>query len=278
MRADHVPLISRDQVLIRVLIEINIEMIEPEIRHHLLQLALAVNRAHQLRLLQFVDHDVDRPRHGQKIFALVRRQLRQQTVALRSANVSHEQTALFDRHGNNRVHPFFFRKREDGVGLGGHAVLILLVDLCLGIRVRSISRAGQLVLLLPVGKHAHLHFINRPLHRIGRQSNLSVSRPLDQIVIRESLHQIVRRHPQCPELPKFSVRHAVADLFWMQLLLDPVVNVRIHHLLQTPRPRPKRQPVQRVQRPLLLGHLGRCGRTLRRSHTSRLGAGFRGYR
>ena len=73
MGADDVAFISRDQVLVGVLIEVHVEMIEPEIGHHLLQLPFAIESAQKLSLLQFVDHNIDRPVRGEEIFALLGR-------------------------------------------------------------------------------------------------------------------------------------------------------------------------------------------------------------
>jgi hypothetical protein len=39
----------------------------------------------------------------------------------------------------------------------------------------------------------------------------------------------------------------------MKLLLDPVVNVGVHYLLQIARTRPESKPVQGMERALLLG-------------------------
>src|SRR6185312_6377860 len=57
---DHVALVAGRVVLVSVFVEEDVEVIEQEIGHHLLQLALTVNRAKELGLLQFADRDAGR--------------------------------------------------------------------------------------------------------------------------------------------------------------------------------------------------------------------------
>ncbi len=52
MRADGVALIARDQVSVRALVEIHVEVVVPEIHQLFLKLAIAFNRAIELALRQ----------------------------------------------------------------------------------------------------------------------------------------------------------------------------------------------------------------------------------
>src|SRR5215207_7829439 len=54
-RADHIAFIAGDHKLNSILAGINIEMIEPEIRHHFLQLTFAVNGSNHFLAQQLLD-------------------------------------------------------------------------------------------------------------------------------------------------------------------------------------------------------------------------------
>ena len=55
MWPDHILLVVRQQQSLGTFADENVEVIEPEIGHHFLELALAVDRAHQLGLGQLLD-------------------------------------------------------------------------------------------------------------------------------------------------------------------------------------------------------------------------------
>src|SRR5205085_4304575 len=56
MGTNRVPLVARDENAVVALVDENIEMIEPEISHHFVQLAFAINCPQQFRLRQFADN------------------------------------------------------------------------------------------------------------------------------------------------------------------------------------------------------------------------------
>ena len=63
-------------------------MIDPEIGHHLLQLALGINLPDQLGLLEFVGNHVSRDRQSTKNFPFLGREIRQQPLPLIGAQMS----------------------------------------------------------------------------------------------------------------------------------------------------------------------------------------------
>ena len=58
MRSDHVALILRNQIPVGALVEIDIEVIEPEIGENFLELLIAVNSAEQLTFGKVARHDL----------------------------------------------------------------------------------------------------------------------------------------------------------------------------------------------------------------------------
>src|SRR5205823_8062392 len=58
MRANHVPLIAGQQVAVGALADEYVEVVEPKVGHHFLQLTLAVDGPQQLGLHQFVKHNL----------------------------------------------------------------------------------------------------------------------------------------------------------------------------------------------------------------------------
>ena len=71
MRANCVLLVVSEQHAIRALVDEHIEVVKPEIGHHFVELALAVNRAQQLGLNEFVGDHALRIVHGQQCFSLL---------------------------------------------------------------------------------------------------------------------------------------------------------------------------------------------------------------
>ena len=231
MGADHVALVRSHQVLIRVFVQIDVEVIEPEIRHRLLQLAFAVDRAEEFGLQQLTRDHRHRRAHGQKNFALVRSQIRQQTIALPALDVAHKQATLIRRKRQDRVIALLLRECQDFVGLLRDGVAVLLVDLRFCFRIRSLAFVRQLFLSLPFLQHRDLYFIDRAPLRIGRHGSLSILNRPDQVVRGKHLYQVARGHTQRSELVQLGVQDAVIDLIRMQLLFDPVVHLHGHHFL-----------------------------------------------
>ena len=72
MRADHIALVFRKQIAICAFVDEHVEVIEPEVRHHFVELSLAVNRAQQFRLSQFTDNHALRVVDRHQRLALLR--------------------------------------------------------------------------------------------------------------------------------------------------------------------------------------------------------------
>ena len=75
MRPDHVPLVSRDHVTVRALVDKNVEMVVPEIGQHLLELAVAVGGAQQLAFRQIAAHHLHGSGQELNLAAKIRRRI-----------------------------------------------------------------------------------------------------------------------------------------------------------------------------------------------------------
>ncbi len=73
--ADHVHLVVGSQISIGVLRPKDVEVVEPEVGHYFLKLALAVDRAHKLLTLEFLQQELRR-------FEVVRPVVRQNLLAV----------------------------------------------------------------------------------------------------------------------------------------------------------------------------------------------------
>ena len=113
--ADRIALVAGRVPLVGILGDVDVEVIEPEVRHHLLQLPLAHNRAHHLRLRQLLSNLIlraDARRHAQKYLALARREVRQQQILLVAGHIAGKRDAVLHRHRDQRRHPLVLRQRK----------------------------------------------------------------------------------------------------------------------------------------------------------------------
>ncbi len=90
--------------------------------------------------------------------------------------------------------------------------------------------------------------------RIARHRQLPVHGLLGDRIGREVEHHVARAHRQRAVGCQSRLHGAVVDSLRMQLLVNPLVHAHRRYRLHIARARPKRQPVQRMQRSLLRVH------------------------
>ena len=112
VRTDCIALVAGHQVGIDVFIEKDVEVVVPEIGHHLFKLARAVNGAQNLRLLQLAHHHTGGIVHGIVNFAVSGRKLRQQPVAVFIGQIAGKSHAVGNRQLHQRCHPLFTRNGQ----------------------------------------------------------------------------------------------------------------------------------------------------------------------
>ena len=101
MRTNDVALVFGSEVTIRLLVDEDVEVVEPKIGHHLIELALAVGGTQYLGLLQLGDHHLDRVLQGLQHFALPGIHALQPRLALFRCKRAHDGAALLGRHAQN---------------------------------------------------------------------------------------------------------------------------------------------------------------------------------
>ena len=85
MRTNHIALIAGHQHSVESLFHEHIEVVEPEVGHHLIQLPLAVDGAQNFRLHQLAHHYDRRIVHGEQGFLLLRAQSFEKLLPFASA-------------------------------------------------------------------------------------------------------------------------------------------------------------------------------------------------
>ena len=98
MRTDHVALIRSDEIPIGALVDINVEVVEPEVGHHLFELAVAVGGAQDLGLHQFIGHHRLGTVHGHDGLALLGRHVVEYGVAVGRIEAARKDFAFHRRH------------------------------------------------------------------------------------------------------------------------------------------------------------------------------------
>ena len=70
VRTDGVALVAGQQITVGAFVDKHIEVVDPEVSHHFIELALTIDRAHQLGLHQFIDDNLLRILERQNRFFL----------------------------------------------------------------------------------------------------------------------------------------------------------------------------------------------------------------
>src|SRR6516225_9920000 len=97
MGTNNVPLVARQLIPVRVFSDEDIEVIEPEIGHHFLELALAVGCAQNLSVQEFFGDKLLRILNGHCGLALVRGQAIEKLIARWTLQTSQKANLLSGR-------------------------------------------------------------------------------------------------------------------------------------------------------------------------------------
>src|SRR5947208_320297 len=113
MRANHVPLIAGQQVAVGALADEYVEVVEPKVGHHFLQLTLAVDGPQQLGLHQFVKHNLLWIIQCHESLALFRVHTFKELIAFIAFERCRKRPLILRRHSENFSHPLVRRKIEN---------------------------------------------------------------------------------------------------------------------------------------------------------------------
>ena len=97
-RAEDVALVGGDEVTVGALVDKHIEVVEPEIGHHLFELAVAVGGAQDLGLHQLIGDHRLRSVHGHDGLALLGRHVVEYGVAVGRIEAARKDFAFHRRH------------------------------------------------------------------------------------------------------------------------------------------------------------------------------------
>ena len=262
MRTNHIPLITGEQISIRPLPDKYIEVVEPEIHHHFIKLALAVDGPQQIALNQFIRNHLLRIVQRHQSLALPRIHAFHEVVSPVAFQRVRKPPLLFRRHLQNLFEPLIGRQVEHlfSLDVGIEPVLApprpLLIAELVTCR-RRFRAAGLLFPLFLLLVTLQLCAIHGALSCIRWHRLLAFRHRLDHLLRRKVLHDLARIHPQRAERRQPRLDRVIINLLRMKLLVDPLLQPHGKHALHIPRPRPKRQPIQRMQRAFRFLHLGR---------------------
>ena len=113
---DYIALIAGDEVLVLVFVQKHIEVVEPEVGHHLFKLMLAVDGPQDFCLLQFRRDNPGGIVHGVIGLALNRREIRGQPADQIARAILRQGAAIAHGHLHQGRHSLGFWQREQHVG------------------------------------------------------------------------------------------------------------------------------------------------------------------
>jgi len=229
VRANRVALVFRDEPAVGALGCENIEVVVPEIHHHFLQLAFAVNGARHLGHRKLGDD------------------------ALRQANL-----LVIDHAIAERALPLSLALRRIGIQVVVHGLEIRHVQRVrhLHIALAAALRPGGQCSALRLAWHFALRIaLHGGLH--GRPHLLLLFFPvfLDgnalaarrQLGLGKFVKELCGRHFQGGETREARIECGIVNRIGMQLLLDPFLQAQFLHAFQVTRTRPKTQSIERLQ-------------------------------
>ena len=216
MRTDRIALVAGQQIAVGALVDEHVEVVEPEVGHHFVELPFAVDRAQQLGLRQLLDHHLLGILERHHRFFLLRAHSLQQRVCLGACGRGGERLPVFGRHFQNRFHalvgrqiekflrleicePAFFARRCIWSGSAGWS-LSAETGQAPSLQERVPLPAPLLILaVLLVFVALELRFVNRAPGGIARQRGFPVGDLLDQLFGRKILDDLFRFHAQRAE-------------------------------------------------------------------------------
>ena len=116
-RADHVLLVVGEQHAVGAFVDEDVEVVEPEIGHHLFELAFAVDGAQQLGLHQFVGDDRLRVVHGLQRFFLLGIKAGEELLPFAAAERVGEGNLLVGGHGHDFLVALVGREIDESLNL-----------------------------------------------------------------------------------------------------------------------------------------------------------------
>src|SRR5262245_23152932 len=231
--ADHVALIRCQQPSVDVLLAEDVEVVEPEIDHHLLQLLLAEDGAQEFRLLQFAQRLL---RVARGLLLLLRWLLR--LLRLRRRHLLLRPRLLW----RLRLHRWLLRR------------YLLLLRLLLGLRLHQFARVGLLDFVrFDVRRGRWLSRRSR-----GRSRSRSRSRANGRRFI--GLQNFKLGHLQSAERQQWPREKVVGQILRMKLRFDVLLYAHPPHALDVALARAEAGAIEQVQDLLILGQLRRRGR------------------
>ena len=268
MRANRIALVGGGVPLVGILGHEDVEVIEPEVGHHLLQLALGHDRTHHLGLGKFVAdpvRSIQPALHRVEDFALVRVQVAEELILLRPGHVLDESYALLDRQRVECGHAPLpgqhqqFAHHPRGDGLSGFLFgRLLLVGQ--GLRRMILVDHGLLIAV-------DLHRVQTVEQRVRRVGPLAFGHLAHVVVGRIGNERLLGVHPQRGVVTRARVPGGIGNSGRVQLLLEPlrrplVAGRERQHMLHISRARPVGEPAQHLHRTLarIQRHVGRDAR------------------
>src|SRR5579864_3999337 len=130
MRTDHRLLIVGDEQTLGALAYENIEVVEPEIGHHLFELAFAVYRTQQLGLREFLDYDRGRIVHGLQNFFLPGIEALEKFLSLAASERIGECDLFVGGHGEHSLVTLVGRQVDESLNLQVSIEVIFAAAAC----------------------------------------------------------------------------------------------------------------------------------------------------
>jgi len=115
VRADHVALVRRDHVTVGAFVDENVEVVVPEIGHHFVELALAVEGAQQLCLRELAAHHRLRVHDGFDRLLLLRSHALDELRGARAAELPGKIQPLLWAHDQDALVALVRRHLQQGV-------------------------------------------------------------------------------------------------------------------------------------------------------------------
>ena len=241
--ADDVAFVCGDQVAVGALIEVDVEVIEPEIRQDFVELAVAVDGAQQFAFGEIARDHLSRAARHFEAAAQFRRCDREQALAKSR------------RHGADELVLFFPGQRLEGFETLLGRALAKSSQLPragrFGRRGRRVSALGLalLKLLHQFGEH-------QPAVGVGREGKLPVDHLPDHLGRRVVAHQLAAGHVQRVQgLELFGKHRVLGDALRVELAVDPLLEAHRLHFLDVAGTGAEGEAVERLQDLLIAGKL-----------------------
>ncbi len=112
VRADGVALIAGEQISVGALVDEHVEVVEPEVGHHFVELPFAIDGSQYLGLHQLLDHHLLGILERHHRFFLLRAHARHQRICLGAFTAGGDLLAVLGRHFQNFFHALVGRQIE----------------------------------------------------------------------------------------------------------------------------------------------------------------------